>query len=367
MAKDAVYVTRTRMPEFKTLCEQIQHIIDSGWITNDGECVRQLEKKLSAYLGCPHLLACNNGTTALMLALECAGLRNKKVAVTAYTYVATLSAMLWIGCTPIFIDIDPDTLSMSPYELEQAFSNHPEIAGVVPVNIYGLACDNAAISEICTRHGAKLIYDGAQAFGSSWQGRSLLDFGDYSICSFHATKIFHTVEGGCVIAHSKEALDKLALIRAFGHRGDTHFTLGINSKMSEFHAAVGLNLLPQTDTEIIRRKKLHALYDALLANAPLTRPRLAQGLNWNYAYYPILLTNNSVLQNVITALAKENIHPRRYFFPALTKLPYVHLWCRPCPVAEDVTQRVLCLPLYSELSDQTISKIVTTINEQALG
>lgn len=354
------------MPQLETFCGHVKQIINSGWLTNDGQYVRQLEKALSTYLGCPYLVLCNNGTTALMLALHCAGLRGKKVAVTAYTYVATLSALLWIDCTPIFVDIDPETLCMSPKSLAQAFEEYPDIAGVLPVHIYGLPCDDAALNALCRNHNAALIYDAAHAFGSNWQGRSLLDFGDYSVCSFHATKIFHTVEGGCVVAHSKEAHNALTLARAFGHRGDTHYTLGINAKMCELHAAMGLCLLPQTAEEITSRKKIHAAYNELLGNLPLKRPRASQGLHWNYGYYPILLPNEKTLQRVLKVLAKNNIYPRRYFYPALTTLPYVKQWQRACPVAEDVSQRMLCLPLYGGLSTQTVEHIASVISNQIL-
>lgn len=363
MSADAIYVTQTRLPDVETFYDRVREIIDSRWITNEGQCVRQLEQALSTYLGCQHLIVCNNGTTALMLALHCAGLRGKKIAVTAFSYVATLSALLWIGCTPIFIDIDPNTLSMSPEQLEQAFTEHPDIAGVLPVHIYGLPCDDTDLSDICRKHKAKLIYDAAHAFGSIWHGRSLLDFGDYSICSFHATKLFHTVEGGCVIAHSEKAKDALSLSRAFGHRDDVHYTLGINAKMSELHAAMGLCLLPQTKTEIALRKKLHAAYTAALDTLPVTRPVPAKDFEWNYAYYPILLPNEKVLLAILSTLASKNIYPRRYFYPALTTLPYVQQWRRPCPVAEDAATRSLCLPLYGKLSIKTALKIASVIHE----
>ncbi len=359
--KEAVFVTRSRLPHFEEYGERIKDIFASGWLTNDGQCVRQLEKALSEYLGCPHVIACNNGTTALMLALHCAGLRGKKVAVTPYTYVATLSALLWLSCEPVFVDIDPNTLCLSPEKLEEAFKSHPDIEGVLPVHIYGLACDHDAINDICHKHGAKLIYDGAQGFGSRYLGRSLLDYGDFSICSFHATKIFHTVEGGLVVAHSAEARKQLALARAFGHFGDTHCTLGINAKMSELHAAMGLCILPGTADEIAKRKQIHALYNDALACLSLARPQARPNLDWNHAYYPVLLPDEATLHRVMQALAQKNIHPRRYFYPALTTLPYVEQWHIPCPVAEDMAHRVLCLPIHGELDEATITGIANII------
>lgn len=356
-------VTRTRLPEFGQYRDRLEQIFASGWLTNGGNCAQELEKALARHLGCPHLLVCNNATTGLMLALHCAGLAGKKVAVTPYTYVATLSALLWMGCTPVFVDIAPHTLALAPNALAEAFARHPDLAGVMPVHIYGLACDHAAISALCRKHGATLVYDAAQAFGSSLGGKSLLDYGDYSVCSFHSTKIFHTVEGGCVVAHSAEALRALSLARAFGHVGDTHHSLGINAKMSELHAAMGLCLLPGTEAEIAARTHVHALYDQALQHLPLTRPQALPGQQWNHAYYPVLLEDEATLERVMQALAKNSIHPRRYFYPALNTLPYVQQWHAPCPVAEDAARRVLCLPLHGGLEEDEVEQVAKTLAE----
>ena len=286
-----------------------------------------------------------------MLSLQCAGLAGKKVAVTPYTYVATLSALLWLGCEPVFVDIEPDTLCLSPELLEQRLRQEPDIAGVLPVHIYGLACDVESLDAICREYGAVLIYDAAQAFGSRYMGKSLLDYGDYSICSFHATKIFHTGEGGCVVSHSQEAHKALSLARAFGHINDEHYSLGINAKMSELHAALGLSLLPGTDAEIEQRKQLHALYDEALDGLNLSRPAIREGLEWNNAYYPVILPDEARCIRVEQALAALNIYPRRYFYPALNTLPYLNpAWKTACSVAEDVAPRMLCLPMYGELN-----------------
>lgn len=354
----AIYVTQSRMPDQEYFSRQCRDIIKTSWITNNGSFVRSLENSLGEYLGVSNILACNNGTTALMLALQCAGLAGKKVAVTPYTYVATLSALLWLGCRPVFVDIEPDTLCLSPELLRQRFQVEPDIAGALPVHIYGLACDVESLEAICREYGAVLIYDGAQAFGSRYQGKSLQDYGDYSICSFHATKIFHTAEGGCVVSHSPEAHNALSLARAFGHINDTHYSLGINGKMSELHAALGLALLPGTDEEIGRRGELHAQYHTLLNGLPLTRPAIRGGLEWNYAYYPVLLPDEDCRVRVEQALAARNIHPRRYFYPSLNTLPYLKPeWRVSCPVAEDAARRVLCLPMHGELKQEDIEHI----------
>jgi len=363
MNKDnKIYITKSRMPNEDFFFRQCRDIFQSSWITNNGQYVRKLEYSLSAYLGVSHLLSCNNGTTALMMALQCAGLAGKKVAVTPYTYVATLSALLWIGCEPVFIDIDSESLCLSPDLLRDRLKKEPDIAGVLPVHVYGIACDVESLESICKEYGVPLIYDAAQAFGSKYKGKSLLDYGDYSICSFHATKIFHTAEGGCVVSHSAEAHKNLSLARAFGHINDNHYRLGINAKMSELHAALGLSLLAGTDEEIARRKELHIMYDQALDDLPMKRPFVREGLEWNNAYYPIMLPDEESRSRVEKALSAQGIIPRRYFYPALNTLPYVKdECCVSCPVAEETVQRILCLPMYGELSEEyiyVISKVV---------
>ena len=363
-----LYVTKTRLPEPETFSRLCNDIFQRAWLTNNGQCVQELERNLLEYLGVSHVLACNNGTIALMLALQCAGLAGKKVAVTPYTYVATLSALLWLRCVPVFVDIEPDTLCLSPGLLRKRFQQEPDIAGALPVHIYGLACDVERLDAVCREYGAVLIYDAAQAFGSRYHGKSLLEYGDYSICSFHATKIFHTAEGGCVVSHSADAHNALSLARAFGHVNDTHYSLGINGKMSELHAAMGLALLPGTNTEIERRKEARAAYDAALEGLPLQRPTIREGLDWNNAYYPVLLPDEDCRVRAEQTLKERGIHPRRYFYPALNTLPYLQEeWRASCPVAEDAARRVLCLPMYGGLTDKEAGQVASCMHAALRG
>ena len=363
-----LYVTKTRLPEPETFSRLCNDIFQRAWLTNNGQCVQELERNLLEYLGVSHVLACNNGTIALMLALQCAGLAGKKVAVTPYTYVATLSALLWLRCVPVFVDIEPDTLCLSPELLRKRFQQEPDIAGALPVHIYGLACDVERLDAVCREYGAVLIYDAAQAFGSRYHGKSLLEYGDYSICSFHATKIFHTAEGGCVVSHSADAHNALSLARAFGHVNDTHYSLGINGKMSELHAAMGLALLPGTNTEIERRKEARAAYDAALEGLPLQRPTIREGLDWNNAYYPVLLPDEDCRVRAEQTLKERGIHPRRYFYPALNTLPYLQEeWRASCPVAEDAARRVLCLPMYGGLTDKEAGQAASCMHAALRG
>ena len=361
--KNPIHVTKTRLPEPESFSRRCKDIFERAWITNNGRCVQELELSLAEYLGVSHVLVCNNGTIALMLAIQCAGLAGKKVAVTPYTYVATLSALLWLQCTPVFVDIDPDTLCLSPDLLRQSFQKEPDVAGVLPVHIYGLASDTESLDAVCQEYGAVLIYDAAQAFGSRYQDKSLLDYGECSICSFHATKVFHTAEGGCVVSHSAEMHHALSLARAFGHINDTHCSLGINGKMSELHAIMGLSLLPGTDAEIAHRKELCTMYNSALNGLPLKYPAIRKGLDWNSAYYPVLLPDAACRIRVEEALTARNIYSRRYFYPALNTLPYLNpAWRTHCPVAEDTAQRVLCLPMYGELSDEEIERTTQAIH-----
>lgn len=356
------YVTKSRMPKQEEFFRQCHDIFDASWITNNGPYVQKLENSLNTYLGVSHLIACNNGTTALMLAIQNAGLAGKKVAVTPYTYVATLSALLWLGCEPIFVDVDPDTLCLSPDFLRQLFIKEPDIAGVLPVHIYGLACDVENLEAICREHGAALIYDGAQAFGSRYNGKSLLAYGDYSICSFHATKIFHTAEGGCVISHTDDDHEALSLTRAFGHINDTHYCLGINGKMSELHAAMGLTLLPGTDEEIAKRRQIHAIYNDAFANIKLLRPAVREGMEWNYSYYPVQMIDENLLLKVLGAFNAQGIYPRRYFYPALNTLPYLKPeWKTSCPNAEKAASSTLCLPMHGDIGQENINNIASIL------
>lgn len=229
------------------------------------------------------------------------------------------------------------------------------------VHVFGYACDVEKIQQIADKHNLKVIYDGAHAFASKYKGKSLLDYGDISTCSFHATKLFHTIEGGACIVKDKVVSDKLELQKCFGHHLDNHHCLGINAKQSEFHAAMGLANFPYISQIIAERKRVSNLYDTLL-NGLIQRPKTQQGLEYNYAYYPVLFKSEEELLKVFTALHQNDIYPRRYFYPSLNKLPYVR--GQNCPITEDVALRIACLPLYPELSDETVRHICQIIKEK---
>jgi dTDP-4-amino-4,6-dideoxygalactose transaminase len=358
---EPIFVTRAVVPDFQEYSGYLEQIFASRHMTNDGICLRRLERELADRLRVAHVALCSNGTMALQIALHAAGMAGKKIATTPFSFVAATSALLWTGCAPVFIDIDEETLCMDPAKLADALDADADIRGLLPVHIYGNICDVESIEKVVKDAGVPLVYDAAQCFGSEYLGRSVLDYGDFAVCSFHATKVFHTGEGGAVIARTEEQLQAVHLLRASGHIGDTHIRLGINAKLSEFHAALGLCLLKRTADNIAGRKKVSALYDALLPERGMRRPGRRPGLAYNYAYYPVIFDSESTVLRAMDVLRRENIFPRRYFFPALNTLPYLPLRGQSCPAAEDVARRALCLPLYAELEESAVGKIAAII------
>lgn len=361
-----VQVTRAGMPPLENYLACVRRIFETHNLTNMGEFARKLEAELERELDAPAIAVCANGTLALQLALRLLKLNGKTVITTPFTYVATLSAMLWEGCTPVFADIDPHSLCMSPKEAARQLDAHPEAAGLLPVHVYGNACDVAALDALASERGIFVLYDAAHAFGSRLDGKSLFAWGDAATASFHATKLFHTVEGGCVVARDPKAKAALDLLRAFGHLDDNHLALGINAKLSELHAAMGLCLLPQMAESIALRAAITGIYDAAFGIGPdgapgrhgLWRPRLARGLAWNHAYYPVVFPGAKARVQVMAALEERDIHPRRYFYPSLNRLPYVQ--GAPCPVSEDMAERVLCLPLWADMPPELAGEIAET-------
>lgn len=362
--KERVNVTKATLPPFAEFSQKIAEIFASHQLTNQGANVQALETQLSRFLDSPTLLACANGTLALQLAIRHLGLGGKKVVTTPFTYVATISALLWEGCEPIFADIDPATLCLDPENVQAQLARHPDIAGILPVHVFGNAADVDRLGKIATDNSLKLLYDAAHAFGSRLNGRSLFSYGDASVGSFHSTKLFHTVEGGCIATQNVDDRKSMPLLRAFGHINDEHHCLGINAKMSELHAVMGLCLLPRVPELIRARSQKTALYDELLdygKNKELRSISLAQGLEWNHSYYPLIFPNESMLKKAMNALAAEDIHPRRYFYPSLTALPYVKP--QSSPVANDIARRILCLPLWAEMDDEVVERTAEIILE----
>lgn len=351
-----INVTRSFLPPRDEYDKYLDRIWESHWLTNNGPMAKELEAKLKGYLGVEYLQFTSNGTIAIQIALKALGI-TKKVITTPFSYVATTSTVLWEGCEPVFVDIDPNTLCIDPNLVEDAIDENTE--AVLATHVFGLPCAVEQLEAIGRKYDIKIIYDAAHAFGCRYMGRSLLDYGDVATCSFHATKIFHTGEGGCVIVHNADLDREVGLKKSFGHIGDEHFALGVNGKNSEFHAAMGLSVLPYMEQNISEREKLAKTYDAAIAKLPLARPAIPEGLDYNYAYYPVLFQNEKDLLDAVVALKAAEIIPRRYFWPSLETLPYVH--ATPRPISDNIASRILCLPFYNGLSEDTVQTIVQII------
>jgi len=352
---EPIYVTRTFLPPRAEYDAWLDKVYASHVLTNNGPVHKELEETLCTRFDVPYLRLLANGTLALQLAIRALGVKGK-VITTPFSYVATTSALLWEGCEPVFVDIDPKTCRIDPALIEAAIT--PDTTAILATHVYGIPCDVEAIDMIAKKHGLKVIYDAAHAFDVTYKGKSILAYGDASTLSFHATKLFHTVEGGAVILHSDDHDKALRYLRSFGHIGDEHFTLGMNAKMSEVHAAMGMAVLPYMASILDERRSVCEAYDARLSSC-VSHPVILPDIGYNYAYYPIVLKDLEERERIMAALAAEGIYARRYFFPSLNQLPYVE--SASMPESEKAADRMMCLPLYDGLSNADIDRITTII------
>ncbi len=349
-----INVTKPFLPPIQEYLEYISGIYKRTWLTNNGPLVNELEIQLRNYLGTPHLLFLTNGTVALQLAIKALDLKGE-IVTTPFSYVATTSSIVWEGCKPVFADVDPLTMNISPESIERAITS--DTSAILTTHVYGNPCEIDAIDVIAKKHNLKVIYDAAHCFGTTYKGKSVFQYGDISTTSFHATKLFHTIEGGAVFCNSPEILKKIAYMRNFGHDTPESFTeLGINGKNSEVHAAMGLCNLKYADEILAKRKTLSDRYDFALKCLKHTKPTINQSAKFNYAYYPVILQNEEIVERIIYNLNDNQIFPRRYFYPSLnTCLPYLEKSVM--PNSETLSKKVITLPLYHDLSFEEIDFI----------
>jgi dTDP-4-amino-4,6-dideoxygalactose transaminase len=357
-----INVTKSYLPDLDEYTSYLKGIWERVHLTNDGPLLRQLEEEMKAFLGVKHLKFCSNGTVVLQMALKALDI-TKEVITTPFSYVATTNVLLWEGCTPVFADITPDDFCIDPGKIEALITENTQ--AILATHVYGNACQIEQIQAIAEKHNLKVIYDAAHTFGASYNGQSILSYGDISTCSFHATKVFHTVEGGCIVTNDDELAQKLHFYRSFGHRNDEYFSIGINAKNSEFHAAMGLCVLPKVPDLIAARKQVFGYYDDRLDFSRITRPTLLPGMEYNYAYYPIVFDSEETLLRAVDALKAQEITPRRYFYPSLNTLPFAQVpgSGQSCPVSEDVSLRVLALPMYPDLAEADVDRIASIVNK----
>lgn len=349
-----INVTKTYLPPLEEYNKYLEKIWATGFVTNQAPLLQELQKRIKEFLGVntSHLHLVSNGTIALQVALKALSIEEGEIITTPFSYVATSSSILWERCKPVFVDIEPNNFTIDVNKIEEKITSNTK--AIMPVHVFGYACDVETIDKIAKKHNLKVIYDAAHAFGAKYNGKSLLSFGDISTCSFHGTKLFHTIEGGACIVNDKNISDKLELIKRFGHNGDNHQILGINAKMSELNAAMGLTLLPYMDKILAERKRVSDLYDSLL-EGKVIRPKAQANLEYNYAYFPVVFESETQLLKVFNALAQEGINARRYFYPSLNKISYIN--GESCPISEEISTRIACLPLYPDLSNPDVERI----------
>ena len=353
-----ITVTKTFFPPIEEYHKQIQRIWDNQWLTNRGELVLELEDKLKEYLSVSNILVMNNGTIPLQIALKVLANRGE-VITTPFSYVATTASIVWENCIPVFVDIHPEYLTIDETKIEAAITD--KTTCILATHVFGNSCNVEEIERIATKHNLKVIYDAAHAFGVTYNGKSIFEYGDVSTCSFHATKLFHTGEGGAIFCNDAKLKDEFFYSHNFGHNGLLDFHgLGINGKISELQAAMGLAVLPHMAMILEARKKVVDFYDSHLDFSKLTKMKLRNDTEWNYSYYPVVFETEAQLLAVQKVLNDNEIFPRRYFYPSLNHVPYVdHV---NMPISEDIASRIICLPLYLELKQNELQQIVSILN-----
>jgi len=347
-------VTKPFLPPMEEYKKYIDGIWQRQWLTNMGPLASDLEMKLKQHLDVKHLLFVTNGTVALQMAIKALDLKGE-IITTPFSFVATTSSIVWEGCIPIFVDIDKKSLCIDAYKIEEAITENT--SAILATHVYGNPCDVVTIERIAKKHNLKVIYDGAHAFGVEINGKSVFEYGDISTCSMHATKLYHSIEGGFITTNDADLLKKMAYIRNFGISGfDTFAELGLNGKNSEFHAAMGLVNLKHIKNIHEKRKKLTECYDEKLKDLKAVKPLWHKEANLNYAYYPIILESEELLLKIKDELDKNEISTRRYFYPSLaSSLPY--LVPKFLSINDDISKRVLCLPLYYDLTIEEVDLV----------
>jgi dTDP-4-amino-4,6-dideoxygalactose transaminase len=351
-------VTKSFIPPIEEYTAQVQRAFKNEWLTNRGELIKELEEKLKSILGIDNILITNNGTIPVKIELKLLG-NNGEIITTPFSYVATTAAIVWESCTPVFVDIDPKTLTINTQLIEAAIT--PKTTCILATHVFGNACDIDEIDRIAKAYNIKVIYDAAHCFGVKYKGKSIFEFGDISTCSFHATKLFHTGEGGAVFCKDETLRHKIFYSHNFGHNGPVDFYgLGINGKNSELHAAMGLAIVPHIEKIISERKKIVEFYHQNIDSSKIKTMEFNKNISWNYSYYPIIFENEFDLLKILEKLNQSNIFPRRYFNPSLNTIDYANGLSM--PISESVSSRIICLPLYVGLTTDELNQIVKIIN-----
>ena len=354
-----INVTKTFLPPQEEYNDILKCAWDKNWITNRGELVQELEEKLKDYLNVKHIIATTNGTIPLQIALKLLG-KGGEIITTPFSYVASTAAIVWEGCTPVFVDIHPDYLTIDETKIEAAITK--KTTAILATHVFGNPCHVEAIDAIAKKYNLKVIYDAAHSFEVNYNGKAIFNYGDVSTCSFHTTKLFHTGEGGAMFTNNEVLQQQLFYSHNFGHNGPLDFYgLGINGKMSELQAAMGLAVFPYMEMILAERKKVVEFYNEHLDFSKLKALKIRENTDWNYSYYPIIFESEKKLLKAEKALNAKDIYPRRYFYPSLNTIIYAK--GQSMPISESIASRILCLPLYVGLSNEDMLIITNIINE----
>lgn len=357
-----INVAKADLPTLKNFNFYLKKIWKTRWLTNNGQILQAFEKALKKYLKVDYLIPVANGTLAIQVAIKALDLKGE-IITTPFTFAASSTAIIWENCVPVFADIDPNTYNIDPTDVEKKIT--AKTSAILAVHVYGNPCAVEELEKIANKYHLKIIYDAAHSFGVEYKNQSILNFGDISTLSFHATKTFHTIEGGAIITHDKKMFEKIKLLINFGIRSEEKIILpGINAKMNEFQAAMGLCNLKKVDEQIKKRKKIYQYYLKSLKNSNIQFQKIIAS-RFNYTYIPVVLKNNKTRNLLFEKLIKQNIKPRKYFYPLITdfdfykkqnlnkKLNLVN--------SKYISDRVLCLPIYSSLSLKNVVIIINII------
>jgi dTDP-4-amino-4,6-dideoxygalactose transaminase len=364
-----IYVTNPSLPSLDELLPYLQELWDSKILTNSGKFHQELERELCKYLGVPFISLFSNGTIALLTAIKCLRLTGE-VITTPYSFIATSHSLLWNNIKPIFVDIEEDNFNIDPKEIERKITKNT--SAILAVHVYGNPCFNSEIERIAKKYNLKVIYDAAHAFGVEKNGTSILNYGDLSAVSFHATKVFNTFEGGAVISHDVDTKNKIDQLKNFGIVDEVSVkNVGINGKMNEFNAIIGLLQLKKVDNDILKRKAIDTVYRKMLQNVNgIKIPIISSSIKHNYSYFPILITPEYSLSrdDLYYKLKDNNIFSRRYFYPLITNFSMYQdkkkYSSNDIPVANRVAEQILCLPIYPDLREEELNKIVDIISDK---
>jgi dTDP-4-amino-4,6-dideoxygalactose transaminase len=369
MKEKQIFVTQPYLPPFNEFTEYLEQIWNNKILTNNGSFHQQFELELAEYLKVNYVSLFANGTLALLTALKALNISGE-VITTPFSFVATSHSILWNNLKPVFADIDLNNYTLDPIKIEKSITS--DTTAILPVHVYGYPCNVDEIKKIADNYGLKVIYDAAHTFGAKYDNTSLCTFGDLSILSFHATKVFNTFEGGAIICHDANMKQHIDNLKNFGFKDETTVAeTGINAKMNEFQAALGLLQLKYFDNAIEKRRKIYETYVKELDGIPgLTLPPNLEGLTENYAYFPILIDKNrygKTRDELYEALKSDNIYCRRYFYPLISSFPMYKgiISAKPenLPIAQKVSEQVLCLPIYPDLSLRIIELIIELIKK----